>query len=422
MELWALPRLARPCHPQPETERTFAGHTYPLKTTARKSQHAPYAHYWGPKVCQALGESGGATPHTGWSWPTSWPNWWGPAVEKDGQRPCFSQRSIQPLPDGALDDLCLWVIAGIGIARRWEKSLLGHQCLAAMLAAFLTLRLTSLRSDPFCLPRRWQPKANAIGNRLQIRIPLISHRGSIFPSPKRSWYTLSAAPVDPARPFSCSCETRLEHLGSRSPGWWSCVAWRAVFSHRNWNFSTTNSEIPAQGLTLISFSLQRTWACLRAPSFTPWCWTAPVDERGPPSPAPMICAVKGRTKTRTTTNMQNHLCAWVTPLTWSLKNLLDFLTGCRGDEQGCKQSGAFLFASTCQVMEGDAVTVEMSPFDLTKGRIVFRLLESMQSSSLSCFCRKQQRSRRTSENSCECARVASANGCKGHKPLQLTDA
>ena len=31
----------------------------------------------------------------------------------------------------------------------------------------------------------------------------------------------------------------------------------------------------------------------------------------------------------------------------------------------CQQHG-------CEVMEGDAVTVEMSPFDLTRGRIVFR--------------------------------------------------
>ncbi|CAE7334214.1 infA [Symbiodinium microadriaticum] len=45
-----------------------------------------------------------------------------------------------------------------------------------------------------------------------------------------------------------------------------------------------------------------------------------------------------------------------------------------GAEVQCTLAGK-LRMNNIKVMEGDAVTVEMSPFDLTKGRIVFRTIK-----------------------------------------------
>ena len=45
-----------------------------------------------------------------------------------------------------------------------------------------------------------------------------------------------------------------------------------------------------------------------------------------------------------------------------------------GAEVQCTLAGK-LRMNNIKVMEGDSVTVEMSPFDLTKGRIVFRTIK-----------------------------------------------
>lgn len=45
-----------------------------------------------------------------------------------------------------------------------------------------------------------------------------------------------------------------------------------------------------------------------------------------------------------------------------------------GAEVQCTLAGK-LRMNNIKVMEGDAVTVEMSPFDLTRGRIVFRTIK-----------------------------------------------
>jgi len=46
-----------------------------------------------------------------------------------------------------------------------------------------------------------------------------------------------------------------------------------------------------------------------------------------------------------------------------------------GAEVSCTLAGK-LRMNSIKVLEGDSVTVEMSPFDLTRGRIVFRTINS----------------------------------------------
>ncbi|CAE7193422.1 infA [Symbiodinium natans] len=55
------------------------------------------------------------------------------------------------------------------------------------------------------------------------------------------------------------------------------------------------------------------------------------------------------------------------------RNLFKVLLS-NGAEVQCTLAGK-LRMNNIKVMEGDAVTVEMSPFDLTKGRIVFRTIK-----------------------------------------------